>query len=100
MATGEPDRYGSPVGVGQRPTSLARRLQWFGLVVVLVGVLPVLATGAVVFARAGGGGVVAAVTTDASGVASVFRVAVTVTAAGCWCVGLGMLVEGLLASDT
>ena len=97
MATGEPDRYGSPVGAGRHPATVARRVQRFGLVVVLVGVLPVLATGAVVFARWGGGGVVAAVTTDVGGVASAFRVAVTVTAAGCWCIGLGMLAEGLLA---
>ncbi len=99
MATGDPDRFGSGSVVGRRPASLARSVQRAGLLLAaLAGVLALVA-GAAVLARSGGGGVVLAMTSDPGGVAAVFRLAVVCTAGGCWCVGLGLVAEGLFAAD-
>lgn len=95
MAIGAPDRFGDSYALARAPT-IGRSIRRVGFALLVAALVPVAVAGVAVLWTDGVAGLLAALSSDSTGPAAAFRISVGVAAAGCWCVGLGLLVEGLM----
>jgi hypothetical protein len=94
MATGAPDRFHGGYALSVAPT-MGRSIRRVGFVLLVAALVPVAVFGVLVLWVDGLAGIPAALSSEGASAATAFRIAVGGAAAGAWCVGLGLLIEGL-----